>query len=219
MNIQKNILFNHMKENITIYIFMIILFLTGIIFGAITVNSMSFIQKQDLFFHLDRYMNQVNGEETVASKDILKRSFFFHMKYLFLLFILGLTIIGLPIVWILIFVKGLVIGFSVGFVVNQLGGKGLLLATLSIAPQNIIVIPIYIIAGTLSMMFSLALLQRLFGRSAPSYSFSLGRPFVQYSFVFLLLIVCALGSSLIETFIANEAFKAILRTSYVITLL
>lgn len=197
----------------TIYLFMITLFLTGIIFGAITVNSMSFIQKQDLFFHLDRYFNQITGDETIASKDILKRSFFFHMKYLFLLFILGLTIIGLPVVWILIFMKGLVIGFSVGFIVNQLGGKGLLLASLSIAPQNIIIIPVYIIAGSLSMIFSLLLLKKLIGRSV---SHSLGSPFVQYSFVFLLLLLSALGSSLIETFIANEAFKAVLKTSYFI---
>jgi len=201
-----------MKENITIYIFMIILFLTGIIFGAITVNSMSFVQKQDLFFHLDRYLSQINGEEAVASKDILKRSFFFHVKYLMLFFILGLTIIGLPIVWILIFVKGLVIGFSVGFIVNQLGGNGLLLASLSIAPQNIILIPVYIIAASLSMIFSLALLQKLFGRSVQSYS--IGRPFVQYSFVFILLIIGAFASSLVETFVANEAFKAVLRTTY-----
>lgn len=216
MYLKKNVLLNHVKENMMIYIFMVTLFLTGIIFGAITVNSMNFIQKQDLFFHLDRYFIQINGEQEIANKDILKRSFFFHMKYLFLLFILGLTIIGLPIVWILVFIKGLVIGFSVGFIVNQLGGKGLLLASLSIAPQNIITIPIYIIAGSLSMIFSLALLHKLFGKGRVSHS--LGKPFVQYTFIFLILLLCALGSSLIETFVANEAFKAILRTSYSIML-
>jgi len=213
MHDKNNILLNHIKENMTIYIFMVTLFLTGIIFGSITVNSMSFIQKQDLFFHLDRYFIQITGEESIASKDILKRSFFFHLKYLFLLFVLGLTIIGLPVVWVLVFIKGLVIGFSVGFIVNQLGGKGLLLASISIAPQNLIIIPVYIIAGSLSMIFSLALLHKLFGRSV---SGSLGRPFVQYTLVFLLLLVCAFGSSLIETFVSNEAIKAVLKTNYAI---
>ena len=209
----KHFVLEHVKENMMIYIFMMTLFLTGIIFGAITVNSMTFVQKQDLFFHLDRYFVQISGEETIASKDILKRSFFFHVKYLFLLFILGLTIIGLPIVWILIFIKGLVIGFSVGFIVNQLGGQGLLLATLSIAPQNMIIIPVYIIAGSLSMIFSLLLFYKLFGRSV---SYSIGRPFMQYAFFFVILLLLSLASSLIETFIANEAFKALIRTSYMI---
>lgn len=203
----------HVKENLSIYVFMTTLFLTGIIFGAITVNSMSFIQKQDLFFHLDQYFTQLTGDEMIQSKDILKRSFFFHLKYLFLLFILGLTIIGLPVIWVLIFVKGLVIGFSVGFIVNQLGGKGLLLATLSIAPQNIIIIPVYIAAASLSMIFSLGLLKVLFGRQATP---SISRPFIQYTFLFIVLLISAFGSSLVETFVANEAFKTILKTSYVI---
>src|SRR5699024_7046932 len=106
-----------------------------------------------------------------------------------------------------------VIGFSVGFIVNQLGGQGLLLATLSIAPQNMIIIPVYIIAGSLSMIFSLLLFYKLFGRSV---SYSIGRPFMQYAFFFVILLLLSLASSLIETFIANEAFKALIRTSYMI---
>jgi stage II sporulation protein M len=211
MPINKTTLLRHVKEHITIYIFMVILLLIGIIFGAIIVNSMSFIQKQDLFFHLDRYFGLAGGDEAIQGKDILKRSYFFHIKYLFLFFILGLTIIGLPIVWVLVFVKGLVIGFSVGFIVNQLGLKGLLLATISIAPQNMIVIPIYIIAASLSMIFSLRLINKLF---VQTYTESIGKPFVQYTIVFMILVLCALGSSLIETFVANEALKAILRTSF-----
>lgn len=216
MNFHNNVVIEHVRQNMTIYIFMITLFLTGIIFGALTVNSMSFVQKQDLFFHLDRYFVQLNSEDNIASKDILKRSFFFHAKYLFLLFILGLTIIGIPVVWILIFMKGLVIGFSVGFIVNQLGGKGLLIATLAIAPQNIIIIPVYIIAGSLSMIFSLSLLYKLFGRTV---SYSIGRPFLQYTLYFAILLTFAFGSSLIETFLANEAFKAVIKSTYMIKII
>src|SRR5699024_4361812 len=152
----------HIHEHIHVYVFMMLLLLTGVIFGAIIVNSMSFIQKEDLFFQLDRYFNLVNKGDPINNADIVKRSFFFLMKYLFLLCILGLTIIGLPVIWVLIFVKGLVIGFTVGFIVNQLGLKGLLFATVSVAPQNMIVIPIYIIAASLSMVFSLKLIYKLF---------------------------------------------------------
>lgn len=218
MYIQKSNVWTHVKEHMMIYLFMVILFITGIIFGAITVNSMTFIQKQDLFFHLDRYFMQVNTEEAVNSKDILKRSFFFHIKYLSLFFLLGLTIIGIPAVWVLNFIKGVVIGFSVGFMVNQLGAKGLLLATLSIAPQNMIIIPVYIIAGSLSMIFSLTLCYKLFSRSV---TLSIRKPFIQYCSLFMLLFIFALSSAIIETFIANEAFKALLKTSFytIITLI
>lgn len=193
-----------------IYLFMLILFITGIIFGAITVNSMTFVQKQDLFFHLDQYFLQVNTEDAINRGDILKRSFFFHIKYLSLFFVLGITIIGIPIIWILNFIKGVVIGFSVGFMVNQLGFKGLLLATISMAPQNMIIVPIYIVAGSLAMIFSLSLCYKLFGRSMTS---PVGKPFIRYSSLFFILFSLAFASALVETFISNEAFKALLKTS------
>ena len=206
---QRTLVANHLKEQMTVYIFMTVLCLTGIIFGAVLVNSMGFVQKQDLFFHLEHYFDLTNSGEAVLSKDILKKSFFFHVKYLALLFILGLTIIGMPAIWMLIFSKGLVIGFSVGFIVNQLGLKGLGIALLSIAPQNLLIIPVYLFAASLAMIFSLRLLAALTGRRKSA----IGRPVMQYAFAFILLHIGALGSSFIETFVANEALKVMLRSS------
>lgn len=211
MQLKTSFMINHVKENLTIYIFTTTLFLTGIIFGAIIVNSMTFIQKEDLFFHLDRFFVQISGDEAIASNEILKSSFIFHLKYVGLFLLLGLTIIGLPILWVLTFIKGLVIGFSVGFIVNQLGFNGLLIATFAIAPHNIIVIPVYIIASSLAMIFSLILMHKLFVRTV---SQSIVKPFVQYITAFCILFILSGASSLVETFISNEVFKAFLKSTY-----
>lgn len=211
MKNSRTLVMNHVKGHATIYIFMIILFLTGIIFGAIIVNSMNFVQKQDLIFYLDRFFGQIINGHTIENKEILKDSFFYHGKYLLLLFVLGLSVIGLPIVWILLFVKGLVIGFSVGFIVNQLGLKGLLLASVSIVPQNLLIIPIYIIAGSLSMIFSLTLLNKLFSRKI---SQSIAAPFVNYVTIFGILLIGTFAAALVEAFIANEAIQSFVRSFY-----
>ncbi|MFD2045926.1 stage II sporulation protein M [Ornithinibacillus salinisoli] len=211
MNKRSMQLVDHMKEHATIYIFMIILFLTGIIFGAIIVNSMNFDQKHDLFFYLERFFGQISNGQTIESKDILKESFFYHAKYLLLLFLLGLSVIGLPIVWILLFIKGLVIGFSVGFIVNQLGVQGFLLATLSIAPQNILIIPVYIIAGSLSMIFSLSLLNKLFSRKM---SQSVFQPFARYVIVFIVLLGASSIAAILEAFVANGAMESLIQSLY-----
>ena len=211
MNKNKTLVMNHIREHATIYLFMIILFLTGIIFGAIIVNSMSFVQKQDLFFYLERFFGQVTSDQQSNNGEILKSSFFFHAKYLLLLFVLGLSVIGLPIVWILLFIKGLVVGFSVGFIVNQLGVKGLLLASLSIAPQNILIIPVYIIAGSLSMIFSLTLLNKLFTRRI---SHSIFQPFGRYVTMFLFLLACSLIAAVLEVYVANGAMESLIKSFY-----
>ncbi|MBU8565449.1 stage II sporulation protein M [Virgibacillus pantothenticus] len=211
MHKNKTLLINHVKEHATIYLFMVILFLTGIIFGAILVNSMNFVQKQDLFFYLERFFKQVTDNEQAAYIEIFKNSFFYHIKYLLLLFVLGLSVIGLPLVWILIFLKGLVVGFSVGFMVNQLGMNGLFLASLSIAPQNFLIIPVYIIAGSLAMIFSLTLLSKLFSNRIAQPVF---QPFGRYVLLFSLLILFASIAALLETFVSNEAMQWMVRSFY-----
>ncbi|SHG66147.1 stage II sporulation protein M [Virgibacillus chiguensis] len=211
MQKNKTLLINHVKEHATIYLFMVILFLTGVIFGAILVNSMNFVQKQDLFFYLERFFKQITDNEQANYDEIFKNSFFYHIKYLLLLFVLGLSVIGLPLVWILIFLKGLVIGFSVGFMVNQLGLNGLLIATLSIAPQNFLIIPVYIVAGSLAMIFSLTLLSKLFTNKIAQPVF---QPFGRYVILFSLLALFASVAALLETFIANEAMQWVVRSFY-----
>ncbi|SHF58530.1 stage II sporulation protein M [Ornithinibacillus halophilus] len=202
---------SHFNEHATIYIFMIILFLTGIIFGAILVNSMSFAQKQDLIFYLERFFGRISNEQSIDKVTILKDSFLYHIKFLLILFLLGLSVIGLPVVWVLLFIKGLVVGFTVGFMVNQLQFQGFLLATVSIAPQNIVIIPIYIIAGSLSMIFSISLLNKLFTRKISQTTL---QPFAMYISAFLVLIAFSLSAALIEAYVANEAMEAMIRSVY-----
>lgn len=205
---KKNVIFRHIKQNVTLYMFSFILFLTGIIFGALTVNNMSFIQKQDLYFYLEQFFDQLQKGSMISRKDILLQSTFYHAKYLTLFFILGLTIIGLPLIWLFLFIKGLLVGFSVGFLVNQLGTKGLLYATFAIAPQNMIIIPIYIIAATLAMLFSLSLLQKITGKTV---RVSFKQQIVQYTMLFFVIFGLAFIGALIETYVANEIFKILLQ--------
>ena len=82
MHSKRDLMLSHIREFSTIYLFMTMLFLTGIIFGAIMVNSMSFIQKQDLFFFLERYFGQIKTDQTLSHLDILKSSFLYHTRYL-----------------------------------------------------------------------------------------------------------------------------------------
>ena len=211
MPLSKHLIINHLKEHLTIYTFMMFLFLTGIIFGAIIVNSMNFVQKQDLFFHLEQFFGQIATQNIMTHDDIFKQSFFYHLKYLLFLFVLGISIIGLPLIWIFLFLKGLVIGFTVGFIVNQLGMNGLLLAAISVAPQNLVIVPIYIVASSLAMIFALTLLEKLFARRV---SQSIARPLGKYMSTYAFLMVATIIAALLEAFIAHEAMQSFIKTIY-----
>ncbi|CQR46750.1 Stage II sporulation protein M [Paraliobacillus sp. PM-2] len=212
MNRNRSIVYNHIKKYHLIYFFMIILFLIGIIFGAVIVNSMDFIQKQNLSFYVDQFLNRLVEGPIAGKQEILKTSFIYHFQYLALFFILGLSVIGLPIIWILMFIKGVVVGFSVGFFVNKLEWSGLLFSAASIAPQNLIIIPIYLLASGIAMIFSLTLIQKIFSRKLQKEP--IGQYLVQYIVIFVILIAGSGIASLIEAFVSNQTMNWVISWLY-----
>ncbi|WP_096188540.1 stage II sporulation protein M [Evansella halocellulosilytica] len=182
---QRNVFYrtvnNHLEENRAIYLFTIVLLFMGVIFGAIIVNSLSFAQKNDLYAYLSLFFGQVEQGEFANSTEMFTQSFAHYGKYLGLMWFLGLSVIGLPVIFILLFIKGLVVGFTVGFLVNQMGFDGFILSFATVFPQNIILIPIFVIVATVATSFSLRVWKQITKRGyEPIFQY-----FLSYS-IFLL---------------------------------
>lgn len=155
---------NHVREYSSIYMFIIVLFLMGVISGAIIVNSLSFTQKEDLLYYLSKFFGQVADGQITTSYQMFISSIMHNIKYIGLIWLLGVSIIGLPLILILLFVKGTVIGFTVGFLVNAMGWGGFRIAIVSVLPQNIILVPVTIFITTLSLALSINIIRRVFFR-------------------------------------------------------
>ena len=70
----------------------------GVIFGAVLVNSLSFSQKEDLFYYLSQFFGQVIKGEIAASHEMFSQSIIHNVKYISLIWILGISVIGLPVI-------------------------------------------------------------------------------------------------------------------------
>ncbi|TKC19794.1 stage II sporulation protein M [Robertmurraya kyonggiensis] len=202
----QDIVANHFREHSSIYLFVIVLFLMGVIFGAIVVNSLSFNQKEDLFYYLSQFFGQVSTGKVAASNDILLQSFFHNIKFIGLMWILGISIIGLPVILVLLFIKGMVVGFTVGFLVNQMQWDGFLLSFVSILPQNLIIIPIFIFGATLSVAFSLKMIRKQFMKKLGQPIFPLlGR----YALAFLGALFLLVAAASIEAYVSPALMKLV----------
>lgn len=195
----------HLKTHLSIYIFTIILMLIGIFFGAIVVNSLGLDQKNDLLLYLNRFFGQVSNQFGSAS-DLFTQSFTHYIKYIGLIWVLGLSVIGLPIILILLFLKGIVIGFTVGFLVNQMAFKGFLLAFVSVFPQNILLVPAFIIIGVASISFSLRLIKMQFTKPEPFLPL-----FSKYVLFMAGMVVILLISSTIEAYLSPLLMKSVIQ--------
>lgn len=196
----KELFFRHVKDHLSLYIFVFVLFLMGVIFGAIIVNSMTITQKEDLYYYLSKFFGQLSDGKHAGSSEMFWQAVFHDVKYLGLMWILGISVIGLPVIFIMVFLKGIVVGFTVGFLVNQMGMNGFFLSFISVLPQNIVLIPAYLIMGTCSIAFSLKLIRQLFVKrslhDAPIQWFG------RYAFVLILIVFFSVIASLLEAYVS-----------------
>lgn len=179
----------------------------GVIFGAILVNSLQESQKQDLYYYLSKFFGQVSEGKFASTGEMFQESYLSHLKYIGFIWLLGISMIGLPILFILLFLKGVVIGFTVGFLVNQLGWNGILLSFAAVFPQNLIIIPACIVMTVVSVSFSLQMIRHQFVRRirGPVLPF-----FIRYTVFFIIIGVVLLLASAIEAYISPTLMKTIM---------
>lgn len=204
---QSNIIVKHIEEYSSFYIFHTVLLIMGVIFGAIVVNSLTGTQKEDLFYFINTFFHQLISGEVLSAKETFFHSLSYNSKYIGLMWILGMTMIGFPIILVLLFLKGMVVGFTIGFLVQQMGWKGFFLSFVSIIPQNIVIIPIFITVAVVSVSFSLQLIKKLFVKSLyQPFAPMLARYFMFFGCAILLLGFAAF----IEGYITPYFMKGIL---------
>ena len=76
----QNAVINHITEHSSLYVFITVLFLMGVIFGAVLVNSLSFSQKEDLFYYLSQFFGQVSHGEIATTHEMLSQSVLHNFK-------------------------------------------------------------------------------------------------------------------------------------------
>jgi len=204
----KTLFIEHIKEHSSTYLFVFVLFVMGVIFGAIIVNSMNTTQKEDLYYYLSLFFGQVSEGNLASSSEMFQQSFFHNLKYLGLMWVLGISIIGLPVILIMLFLKGMVIGFTVGFLVNQMGWNGFLLSFVSVLPQNLLLIPSFIIISATAIVFSLKLIKQLFMKRLKE---SPMRLFARYAIIFIIIMVLTAVAAIFEAYASPILMKGIIK--------
>lgn len=187
----------HFESNMLIYIILSIIFMIGISSGAITINMIDVEQKKELVKFLESFFKLIN-EDSVDNLMLIKQSFKNNLQTFILLWILGISIVGIPLVIALVLLRGFVIGFTVGFVVKELGFKGIIFSIFSILPQNIIFIPWIIVSSAFTLIFSIRFIKDKFTKA---YNGNYINSAMVYTLIMSILFVISLSGTIIEAYI------------------
>jgi stage II sporulation protein M len=115
----------HVAKNKSTYFFLLVAFVIGVSAGAFTVNGLSTAQKDELTSYFQGFLGLLNNQ-SVDSSELFSTSLLENLKVVLVLWVLGVSIIGIPFIYLLIGIKGFVTGFSSGFIITAIGMKGVL---------------------------------------------------------------------------------------------
>ncbi|MGI6574490.1 MAG: stage II sporulation protein M [bacterium] len=188
----------YLRENLGVYLFVILLFLMGIIFGALAVKALNSQQKTELFSYLEVFIQGMNP--LLAKTDsLLHNSIIDNLQTIGLIWCFGLIVIGLPLVLVMVFTKGFALGFTVGFLVYEIGFKGVFFSIASVLPPSLFLIPALVVMSVAAISFSLAIIRsRLLRHNVHVY------PQQVFGYSCLALLAAGMGilASLVEIYIS-----------------
>ncbi len=184
-------------KNLPIMFFVLLVFIVGVVFGASAIKTLDYAKRNELVNFLSSFFNGLAGKFNDQGQVNLVETIWLNVKIIALMWLLGLSMIGMPGIPVIIFLRGFIIGFTVGFLVNELGYKGMVFALVSVLPQNLLIIPAMILAGVAAIGFSLTLLKSLFLKRPINF----GSYLISFSTIMVLMGGTLMVASLIEAFI------------------
>jgi stage II sporulation protein M len=148
----------HVKNNLNRYFLLLLAFVIGISAGAFTVNGLSSVQRDELTNYFQGFLQLLDSHST-DNTELLKIALMENIRIIVVLWVLGVTIIGIPFIFVIISIRGFITGFSSAFIVKIFGLKGILFTLFTLFPKEVIVMPCIIALGVNGINFSLNIIK------------------------------------------------------------
>lgn len=188
--------------NKKILVFLIGLFIIALIFGSSLPLFLSDSDKVLVSEYLNNFIGNIDNNNYIIS---FFNGLLTNCCYGLLIWLLGISVIGVPIVLFMFFSKCFILGFSVSSIIVNYKIKGVLFSLVYIFPHQVINIIVYGLLTVYSIIFSLRILFLLFKKN----DFNINLAFNRYFKIFILLFLLLLISTLYEIFLSPVILKLV----------
>lgn len=179
----------HIRQYWVIYLTLSSVYLAGVVFGAVGVGALGVSETSQLGKFLDTLLKSQPKSIDPVFLGQLARDMFIMMAGIW---ILGLTIIGAPLIFLIVFTRGFILGFTVSFIIGVKGALGLGLILMTVLIPAILAIPLLLLGAGLATIFSFLLLR---GKARGE---SLRREFLYYTVAATFVTVGAVGVGVLQ---------------------
>lgn len=117
----KQVLLSYVKNNARELSIVTIIFLIGLIFGVIFVNNAEQAQTQEISSYINGFINNLKDNLQINKVELLQESLISNFILALILWFVGSTVIGIPIVYGIIIYRGFCLGYTISSSVATLG--------------------------------------------------------------------------------------------------
>lgn len=194
----RNIILRYVELNIKSYLILLIIFLIGVILGVIFVNNADVEQSNQISNYINNFINSIKENYQISSSKLLWTSIINNVCIATILWFLGSTVIGIPLIYLLIAYKGYCIGYTVSAVIATIGtSKGILFIVSTMLLQNIIAIPAILTLAVSGIKLYKLIME---DRRKENIKIQILRHTLFSLFILMFLVI----SSLVETYISGN---------------
>ena len=183
-----------------------ILFL-GFIFGAIFAVIINTNDKTIVMEKINLFINNINNGQ-IDSILTFKNSISINLLYIFIIWILGLALLGVIFNLFILFIKSFVVSFGMAAFILTFSYKGVILSSIYLLFGQLINIFIVLILTIYSMMLSSKLLALIFKNNN---SLNIRHFLKNYSLILLFSVIISIISSLSEAFLLPALIKLLIK--------
>lgn len=201
----RNKIFEFIKDNIKIYLILIIIFFIGLLFGVLFINNTNETQANQISEYINNFINSVKEDYQVSTSSLLISSVINNLCIAVILWFLGSTVIGVPLIYLVIGYKGYCIGYTIAAVTATLGtGRGIAFIFATMLLQNIIYIPTIITLAVSGIKLYKLIME---DRRKENIKIQI----LKHTLFSILMLILLLISSVIETYISGNLSQIILK--------
>lgn len=194
------------RTNKSMFVFLFILIVVGIIAGSLFIVMISKDDQTMVQQYLSTFLDNVK-QNKLNFLQAFQGSLIGNILFILGIWLLGISVIGIPIMVFMFFSKAFTLGFALASMIVNYKVKGCLLGFIYIFPHHIINLFLYSFLMAYALSFSIRLITSLIKKKNLDFKVMMN----QY---FKVLIICVIGiliTSLMETFLTPVLLKEVLK--------
>lgn len=196
---------DNVNKNKKEYISLCIALFIGVILGVLLINNIKEEEKGEIQNYIQNFVQTIKNDAEIDKLSLLKETIGRNIFVGIMLWFLGSTVIGIPLVYAYVGYKGFCISYTVSSCIAILGqGKGILFSLSSILLQNIIEIPVILMLSVSGIKLYQSIMK-------DKRKENIKLEIIKHTIISFINILCLIVSAIIETYISTNILEIVIK--------